>query len=148
MFSTHYAPLSPISSPFPSARLHWRPLVPCAGSEPAPRWIKNSPRKRTRITQIGRIFTDFPIRANPRHPCNPCSTSASLFVDAPSRGVTLGAFICGSFFAEAPSNDRCARLPPEHLPKFDVFVNLYDGAHASLLRLPRAKIRRASMVVA
>jgi hypothetical protein len=74
------APLSPIPSPLPSARLHWRSP---AGSEPAPRWIKNSPRKRTRMTQIKRIFTDFPIRANPCHPCNPCSTSASLFVDAP-----------------------------------------------------------------
>ncbi len=45
--------------------------------------IKIPIRKRTRMTQIKRIFTDFPIRVNPRHPRNPCSTSASLFVDAP-----------------------------------------------------------------
>jgi len=74
------APLSPTPSPLPFARPHWRSP---AGNEPAPRWIKSSPRKRTRMTRIGRIFTDFPIRVNPRHPRNPCSTSASLFVDAP-----------------------------------------------------------------
>ncbi len=45
--------------------------------------IKSSIRKRTRMTQIKRIFTDFPIRVNPRHPRNPCSTSASLFAAAP-----------------------------------------------------------------
>jgi hypothetical protein len=71
------APLSPIPSPLPSARLHWRPLVPCAGSEPLLRW------KRTRMTRIGRIFTDFPIRVNPCHPCNLCSTAASLLAGAP-----------------------------------------------------------------
>jgi hypothetical protein len=74
------APLSPIPSSLPSARLHWRSP---AGSEPTPRWIKSLPRNRTRMTRNGRIFMDFPIRANPRHPCNPCSTAASLFVDAP-----------------------------------------------------------------
>jgi len=57
--------------------------------------------------------TDFPIRANPRHPRNPCSTSASLFVDAlgirnvnylqiaQTTNLRSSAFICGSFFAEA-----------------------------------------------
>ncbi len=45
--------------------------------------IKISILKRTRMTQIKRIFADFPIRANPRHPRKPCSTSASLFADAP-----------------------------------------------------------------
>jgi hypothetical protein len=136
----------------PSARLHWGSP---AGSEPVLRWIKNSPRKRTRMAQIKRIFTDFPIRANPRHPRNPCSTSASLFVDAPeihnvnylqfaqttnlrssmpkpcgfstprtrmprrayvdtpSRGVTLGAFICGSYFAEAP-DINCSEFIKSH----------------------------------
>ena len=62
------APLSPIPSPLPSARLHW---------------IKSSSRKRTRMTQIEGILTDFPICVNPRHPRNPCSTSASLFAEAP-----------------------------------------------------------------
>ncbi len=111
MFSTHCAPLSPIPSPLPSARFHWRSP---AGSESAPRWIKNFILKRTRMTRIERIFTDFPIRVNPRHPRNPCSTSASLFVDAPeihnlnylqfaqTTNLRLSAFICGSFFAEAP----------------------------------------------
>jgi hypothetical protein len=109
LHTTHCSPLPPIP-----AHLHWQPFIPCAGSEPAPRWIKNSPRKRTRMTQIKRIFTDFPNRANPRHPCNPCSTSASLFVDAPeirnamylqfaqTTNLRSSAFICGSYFAEAP----------------------------------------------
>ncbi len=104
-------PLSPEPSPLPSARLHWRSPAVC---EPAPRCIKFSPRKRTRITRIGRIFTDFPIRGNPRHPRNPCSTSASLFVDAPeirnamylqfthTTNLRSSAFICGLFSAEAP----------------------------------------------
>ncbi len=30
-------------------------------------------RRRTRMTRIKRIFTDNPIRAYPRHPCNLCS---------------------------------------------------------------------------
>ena len=30
-------------------------------------------RPGTRMTRIKRIFTDNPIRAHPRHPCNPCS---------------------------------------------------------------------------
>ncbi|MBU3967935.1 MAG: hypothetical protein KKG76_11290 [Euryarchaeota archaeon] len=34
------------------------------------------------MTLIRWIFTDFPIRVDPRHPRNPCSTSASIFVDA------------------------------------------------------------------
>ena len=45
--------------------------------------IKISILKRTRMTQIKRIFADFPIRANPRHPRNPCSIVASLFAEAP-----------------------------------------------------------------
>jgi hypothetical protein len=73
------APLSRKYSPFIEERLHRRSP---AGSEPAPRWIKNSPRNRTRMTRNGRIFMDFPIRVNPRHPCNPCSTSASLHLKA------------------------------------------------------------------
>jgi hypothetical protein len=85
LHTTHCSPLPPIP-----AHLHWQPFIPCAGSEPAPRWIKNSPRKRTRMTQIKRIFTDFPNRVNPRHPCNPCSTSASLFVDAPDSNGSNG----------------------------------------------------------
>ncbi len=108
--SSTCAPLSPDPSPLPAC-LHRRSP---AGSEPAPRWIKNSPRKRTRMTRIGRIFTDFPIRANPCHPRNPCSMSASLFVDAPeihnvnylqfaqTTNLRSSAFICGSFFARAP----------------------------------------------
>ncbi len=114
--TTHCAPLSPDPSPLPSLLLPRRPLVPCAGSEPAPRYIKDSPQKRTRMTRIGRIFTDFPIRVNPCHPRNPCSTSASLFVDAPeirnviyirfaqTTNLRSSAFICGSFFAEAPDS--------------------------------------------
>jgi hypothetical protein len=86
------------------------------------------------MTQIKRIFTDYSIRVNPCHPCNPCSTAASFHAKAPeirnaiylrfvqTINLRSSAFICGSFFAEVPSNDRCARLPPEHLPKFDVFV--------------------------
>jgi hypothetical protein len=74
------APLSPTPSPLPFARLHWRSPV---GSEPAPRRIKSSPRKRTRMTLIKWIFTDYSIRVNPRHPRNPCSTSASLHAKAP-----------------------------------------------------------------
>ncbi len=146
-------------------------------------WIKSTIPKRTHMIRIGRMFTDFPIRVNPRHPCNSCSIAASLFaeapeirnvnylkfaqainlrssmpkpcgfstprtrmprrayraaistyggepyvcatstgatvdVDTPSRGVTLGAFICGSIF----DNDRCEHLPHTHLPKFDVFA--------------------------
>lgn len=102
-------PLSPI--PLSSARLPWRSP---AGNEHAPRWIKNSPRKRTRMTRIGRIFTDFPIRVNQCHPYNPCSTAALIFVDVPkirnaiyirfvqTINLRLSAFICGSFSAEAP----------------------------------------------
>ncbi len=100
-----------IPSPLPSACFHWRSP---AGSEPAPRCIKSSPLKRTRIPRIGRILTDFPISVNPRHPRNPCSTSASLFVDAleirnamylqftQTTNLRSSAFICGLFFAGAP----------------------------------------------
>jgi len=63
---------TPTPSPLPYSRLYWR-----AGSEPALLW------KRTRMTQIKRIFADFLIRANPCHPCNPCSILASLFAEAP-----------------------------------------------------------------
>jgi len=98
------APLSPIPSP-PFARRHWRSPD---GSEPVLRW------KRTRMTQIKRIFMDFSIRANPCHPRNPCSTSASLFVDAPkirnamhlqfaqTTNLRSSAFICGLVSAGAP----------------------------------------------
>jgi len=98
----------------PAVNLKYSPIVLCAGSEPAPRRIKSSPRKRTRMTLIKRIFTDYSIRVNPRHPRNPCSVSASLFVDAPeirnvnylqfaqTTNLRSSAFICGSFFAEAP----------------------------------------------
>jgi hypothetical protein len=108
----------------PSARLHWGSP---AGSEPVLRWIKNSPRKRTRMAQIKRIFTDFPIRANPRHPRNPCSTSASLFVDAPeihnvnylqfaqTTNLRSSAFICGSYFAEAPDINKQLFIKQIHL---------------------------------
>ncbi len=41
------------------------------------------PRNRTRMTLIKRIFTDSFIRANPRHPYNPCSMADSLFEEAP-----------------------------------------------------------------
>jgi len=107
------APLSPTPSPLPFARLHWRTPD---GSEPVQRW------KRTRMTRIGRIFTDFPIRANPCHPCNPCSTSASLHAKAPeirnamylqfAQTINLrsSAFICGSFFAEAPDSKDSDRI--------------------------------------
>jgi hypothetical protein len=106
LLNTHTtcAPLSRKYSPLLEERLHWHSP---AGSEPAPRRyrpgtinlrssaficgsyfarepeIKSPIWKRTRMTQIKRIFTDFPFRVNPRHPCNPCSTSASLFVDVP-----------------------------------------------------------------
>ncbi|MBU3967731.1 MAG: hypothetical protein KKG76_10220, partial [Euryarchaeota archaeon] len=101
------------------ARPHWRSP---AGNEPAPRWIKSSPRKRTRMTRIGRLFTDFPIRVNPRHPRNPCSTSASLFVDAPeihnvnylpfaqTTNLRSSAFICGLVSAEAPYSKESDRM--------------------------------------
>ncbi|MDO9097108.1 MAG: hypothetical protein Q7U60_03170 [Candidatus Methanoperedens sp.] len=67
----------------------------------------------------------YEIRVNPRHPRNPCSTSASLFVDAPkihnvnylqfaqTTNLRSSAFICGSFFAEAPyskDSDRINRI--------------------------------------
>ncbi len=55
-------------------------------SEPAPRRIKSFIWMRTRMTLIGWISMDISIRVDPCHPCNPCST----------------AFICGSFFADAP----------------------------------------------
>ncbi len=94
------APLSLTPSPLLSARFHGRSPT---GSEPAPRCIKSSPRKRTRMTRIKRIFTDFPISANPRHPRNPCSIVASLQFDQNMRSSVS---ICGSFFAEAPQINR------------------------------------------
>ncbi len=41
------------------------------------------PWNRTRMTPIKQIFMDSLIRANPRHPCNPCSMADSLFSEAP-----------------------------------------------------------------
>ncbi|VVB96080.1 Uncharacterised protein [uncultured archaeon] len=142
------APLSPKPSPLSSVRSHHR--AP-ADSEPAPHPIKSAVPNRTRMTWVGRISTDFPMCANPRHPCNPCSIAASFFVeapeirdviqlklpqtinlrssascppqcidtyapagayvDAPSRGATLGAFICGLAFEDAPSYDQYAHVP-------------------------------------
>ncbi len=124
------------------------PLFSCAGSEPATRLRRPGTinLRSSALCPPQCIDTSLHVWREPYVWAT--STGATVDVDAPSRGATLGVFICGSFFAEAPSNDRCARLPPEHLPKFDVFVNLYDGAHVSLLRLPRSKIHRASMVVA
>ncbi len=128
------APLSPIPSPLPSARLHWRSP---AGSEPAPRWIKSSPRKRTRMTQIKRIFTDFPIRVNPR---NPCSTFASLFVDAPeirnamnlqfaqTTNLRSSAFICGSSFAEAPNGKDSDRI--NRMDRINTSTNPVNPVHS------------------
>ncbi len=100
---SYLASLKSKPSPLLTVRLHWRTA---AGSKPAPSLykpgtinlrssaficgsyfakapeIKSSPRKRIRMTRIGRIFTDFLIRVNPRHPRNPCSIAASLFADA------------------------------------------------------------------
>ncbi len=176
-------PLSPIPSPLPSARLHWRSP---AGSEPAPR-LKSSPRKRTRMTWIGRIFTDIPIRVNPRNPCNPCSTSALLLVDAPeirnamylqfaqttnlrsscrnpagsrlrthvcpqayvytpSRGATLGAFICGSFFAGAPDINYCEFIKvwasPKSSPQSHHIPPTSSSKHSTLLSERRLNAAR------
>jgi hypothetical protein len=39
-------------------------------------------QKGTRMTRIKRIFTDYPICANPRHPRYPCSIVALLFAKA------------------------------------------------------------------
>ncbi len=76
-------PLSQYPSPLSSMRFNLR--VP-ADSASAPHLIKSA--IRTRMTWIGRIFTDFPIRVNPRHPCDPCSTAASPVAEAPeSRNV-------------------------------------------------------------
>jgi hypothetical protein len=135
------APLSPIPSPHPAAR---RRGVSPAGSEPAPRWIKNPPRKRTRMAQIKRIFTDFPIRANPRHPRNPCSTSASLFVNAPeihnvnylqfaqTINLRLSVFICGSFFAEAPDINRSVFINNRRVKYFSAPGTPIQSSCASL----------------
>ncbi len=51
-------------------------------------FIEKHPRYRTRITRIGRIFTDNHIRGHPRHPRNLCSISlmegkfGASFIDA------------------------------------------------------------------
>jgi hypothetical protein len=112
-----------------SSTPHWRPLVPCARSEPVPRrpsYKSGTTNLRSSAFICGSVFTEAPginrikfikqnylnsaltskparlltdetnsdntnwmdlhgyeIRVNPRHPRNPCSTSASLFVDAP-----------------------------------------------------------------
>lgn len=82
------APLSPISSPLPSARLDWRSPV---GSEPAPRLYKpDTINLRSSALICGlvsmRLLTDktntddtdwkdlhgYEISANPCHPRNPC----------------------------------------------------------------------------
>ncbi|VVB96077.1 Uncharacterised protein [uncultured archaeon] len=109
-FSPSCAPLSPTPTPLPSVRFHRR--AP-ASSEPAPLLMKSAIRKRTRMTRIGWISTDFPIRANPRHPFNPCSTAVSPVVEAPGirnviyikfariTNLRSSALICGSFFPEA-----------------------------------------------
>ena len=162
--------------PLPAFRLSRCPLVPSGGSDTLPRRFRYRPstiNMRSSAFICGLVSTrlltnegntddtdlkdlhGYEIRANPRHPRNPCSTSASFFVDAPeirnavypqfaqttnlrssmpkpcgfstprtrmprrayvdtpSRGVTLGAFICGSFFAEAPyskDSDRINRM--------------------------------------
>jgi hypothetical protein len=127
------SPISPFPIPL-TACLHRRSP---AGSEPAPRCMKSFSRKRIRLTWNGRIFTDFPIRVNPRHPRNPCSTAASLFVDAPSRGVTLGAFICGSFFAGALDINYCEFIKvwasPKSSPQSHHIPPISSSKHGTLL---------------
>jgi hypothetical protein len=81
------APLSQFPSPLPAC-LHQRSP---AGSEPAPR-----------LCRPGTIN----LRSSMPKPCGFSTPRTRMlrraYVDTPSRGVTLGAFICGSFFAEAP----------------------------------------------
>jgi hypothetical protein len=66
------------------------------------------------MTLTGRLFPDHPIRVNPRHPRNPCSIVALLFAKAHEicnsiylqfaqiTNLRSSAFICCSFFANAP----------------------------------------------
>jgi hypothetical protein len=44
-----------------------------------------TPRRRTRMTRIGRIFTDDLIRAHPCHLCNPCSIAFESFSSIPQQ---------------------------------------------------------------
>lgn len=104
------APLSPTHSPLPYARLHWRNLVSYVGNrnEPVLRW------KRTRMTQIKRIFTDFFIRANPCHPSNPCSVAVSVFEEAPkinrSLFINVWRVKYSSALGATPSNEWCGKI--------------------------------------
>jgi len=71
------------------------------------------------MTWIGRIFTDFPIRVNPRHPRNPCSTSASVFVDAPI--INYCEFI--KVRASQNSSFQSHHIPPISSSKHGTFLS-------------------------
>ncbi len=129
-------PLSPISSPLPSARLHW---CSPAGSEPAPRLcrpgainLRSSMPKpcgfstpRTRMPRRA-SRSDIHIWRKP-YVCA-TSTGATVDVDTPSRGVTLGVFICGLVSEGALSHGHCAYMLNSHLPTFDVFATFAFSA--------------------
>ncbi|GFO97863.1 hypothetical protein ig2599ANME_2074 [groundwater metagenome] len=113
---------------------------PSAGSEPAPRRLTYRPgtinlRSSCRnpagspdrnLTVLDSQTTRMPLRGirgralqrrNSGFPRLRTHVCPQAYVYTPSRGVTLGAFICGSYFAEAPDINYCEFIKVWASPK-------------------------------
>ncbi len=113
-------PLSQYPSPLlPFTRPHHRAPV---NNKPAPLSIKSAIPNRTQMTRIGRISTDFPIRANPRYPCNPCLIAALPVAEAPESHDVICLKITQTLNLRSSMPKPCGfSTPHTHIAKQSVY---------------------------